>query len=603
MNDNKTSRVSYKKVMGSGGERILAKGERPQNTKQTTLNLLARLKPEKITLSLILLLVLVENGINLILPLLLGKSMDWISQGNLLALGKLLLLMAVLYLMEGILRSATGIIMAKASQRVMKTMRTALFDKMLHLPMKYYDTANKGDLMSRLTNDMDNISSILSTSVIQFINAFITIIGSLAMMSTLSLPLTGVVVGTILLSGLLTKVIAGRTRGYFRDRSKELGTMNRIIEENIQGFEIVKLFSKEKDQSKLFHEVNRELQDTTYRSAFLAGILLPMMNAINNLRLALLAITGGYLILSGQVTIGVIAAFFGYSRKFNRPIGELASISNLIQSALAGAERIFEVLEEEQETTGMDNINPRTLAGRVEFANISFAYNPDRPVLREVSFCIEPGQTVAVVGATGAGKTTLANLLIRFYEPDSGQIYIDGNPLSNIEKSSLQNILGVVPQEPILFSGTLRDNIIYPWFSEPEEKVVAAATIAGCHELIGRLPQGYDTWIDPSATILSQGEKQLITIARAVIKDPIILVLDEATSSVDTQTEKKIQQTLMRLQERRTTFIIAHRLSTIKEADQIIVLGEHRILEMGSHQDLLKRKGNYSKMYHSQFSI
>lgn len=593
----------YKRVMGIAGDRIFAVGERAFDWKRTAKRLFFYLRGEKRTFALIFSIVLIGNLLTLYIPYLMSWAIDQMVMGkDMPPIQNVLSLIAVLYISDALALAWQGILAAGASQRIIKGLRMALFEQLLKVPLQYFDQRSQGDLMSRFTHDIDNISTTLSTSITHFMNAFITIFGALAMMIFLSLPMTLIVVASLIFSVWMTRCIAAKTAGCFRKRAREMGELNAQIEESIAGFEVIRLFSAEEKLLSSFGELNQRLAQTSYKATVLSGLLMPLMNVINNFRMAALAFFGAYLAVKGEISIGVIAAFISYSRKFNRPLGEIASIFNLVQSALAGAERVFQVLDEPLEKDGDLILDKETIQGAIRFQKVSFAYPKGKKVLDQISLDVQAGKKIAIVGPTGAGKTTMIYLLAKFYEPDEGEILLDDIPLREIQRASLRGLFGMVPQQPCLFSATVRDNIRYPDFSLSQQAVEEAAKICGCHEFIRNLPQGYETKIGDSTCILSEGEKQLITIARAIIKEPKILILDEATSSVDTKTELQIQRTLLHLLKNRTGVIIAHRLSTIKEADIILVLENQRIAEMGSHEELLKNGGNYSKMYFSQFS-
>jgi ATP-binding cassette subfamily B protein len=514
---------------------------------------------------------------------------------------ELLLIIGVLYAANWLISCLNGVIMLKVSQKLVLVIRTEFFKKMQKLPLRFYDTRSHGDTMSRITNDVDNISSTIAQTTTQLISSILTLVGSFAVMIVLNVPLTFVVLLCIPLVMLLTRVIASRSRAYFLAQQRSLGSLNGVIEENILGLKIVKAFSNQQDVLKKFAEINEKLYESSSKAQIWSGYMMPLMNVINNLIFAVVAIVGGVLSVRDGLVVGTVVSFLSYSKQFSQPLNSIAGMFNTIQSALAGAERVFEILDSKEEPADKENaIYMEQLNGDVTFENVCFSYNQSTPILKNVSFKVNAGETVALVGETGAGKTTIVNLLTRFYDADSGQILIDNEPITNLKRSSLRKCFSVVLQDTCLFTGTIMDNIRYSQKDATDEQVVNAAKISHAHDFIDKLPKGYYTMVSGATDNLSQGQCQLIAIARAVLCDSPILILDEATSSVDTKTEKDIQHALVSLMKNRTNFLIAHRLSTIRDADHIMVIGGGTILESGNHKSLMDKKGQYYKMVISQ---
>ncbi len=516
-------------------------------------------------------------------------------------LASLLITILCLYLVNWLINSINGIIMLRISQKLVYTLRKEFFKKMQKLPLGFYDTRSHGDTMSRITNDVDNISTTIAQTTTQLISSIITLVGALAVMLRLNLWLTLVVLLCVPLVSLLTKIIAVKSRAFFLAQQRNLGALNGLIEENILGLKMVKAFDRQEAVLEQFGEINGRLRESSYRAMVWSGYMMPLMNVINNLIFAIVAITGGILSVSYGLQVGTVVSFLSYSKQFGQPLNAIAGMFNTIQSALAGAERIFEILDFEEETPDEeDAVVMEKPAGEVIFHNVFFSYQKSKPILKNVSFQVKPGEVIALVGETGAGKTTIVNLLTRFYDADSGEILIDRVPISHIKRDSLRKCFSVVLQDTGLFSGTILDNIRYSRNDATTEEVINAAKIAHAHNFINKLPKGYQTMVLAAADNLSQGQRQLIAIARAVLCDSPILILDEATSSVDTKTEKAIQNALVRLMQSRTSFLIAHRLSTIRDADHIMVIGDGQILEYGNHQSLMEEQGHYYEMVMSQ---
>jgi ATP-binding cassette subfamily B multidrug efflux pump len=519
------------------------------------------------------------------------------------ALGGVVALLIGLYIVSSIFAWMQGYVMAGVTQRTVYRLRTDVDEKLGRLPLRYFDGHPRGDLLSRVTNDIDNIGQSLQQSLTQLITSLLTIVGVLILMLTISPLLAAVSLLAVPASLVVTVLIIRRSQNLFVAQWASTGTLNGHVEEMHTGHAIVKAFGRQRQAVATFDEENERLYAASYRAQFISGIIQPAMNFISNLNYVAIAVIGGLRVAAGQMTLGDVVAFIQYSRQFTFPIIQTASIVNVLQSAVASAERVFELLDEGEEIA--DPARPAVLdraAGAVAFEDVSFRYEPDRPLIEDLDLVVEAGRTVAIVGPTGAGKTTLVNLLMRFYEIDSGRISIDGIDIRQLTRDVLRRQFGMVLQDTWLFHGTIRENIAYGRLDADETEILAAAEAAHVDHFVRTLPDGYDTVIDDDATNLSAGEKQLLTIARAFLANPPILILDEATSSVDTRTEVLIQRAMARLMEGRTTFVIAHRLSTIRDANTILVMERGSIVEQGTHDELLARGGAYADLYNSQFT-
>jgi ATP-binding cassette subfamily B protein len=520
-------------------------------------------------------------------------------------LAQFLGLAALVYLISSVFSWGQSYIMAGVTQRTVYRLRERVDQKLGRLPLAYYDRESRGDILSRVTNDIDNISQTLQQSLTQLITSLFTVVGVLVMMVWISPLLAFFSVLVVPASMVVAIVIAKRSQVQFAAQWERTGSLNGHIEEMHTGHSIVKLFGRQEEAITEFDRRNEELYQASYRAQFLSGLIQPAMTFISNLNYVAIAVIGGIQVANGQMSLGDVQAFIQYSRQFTFPIIQIASIANVLQSAVASAERVFELLDEAEEVP--DPVAPAVLeepaAGRVAFESISFRYLPDKPLIDDLSLTVEPGQTVAIVGPTGAGKTTLVNLLMRFYDVQGGRITVDGIETRGLTRDNLRRTFGMVLQDAWLFKGTIRENILYgaDAGSVSEEAFHAAAEAAHVDHFVRTLEHGYDTVLDDDATNVSAGEKQLLTIARAFLADPPILILDEATSSVDTRTEVLIQRAMGRLMEGRTSFVIAHRLSTIRDADIILVMHEGRIVEQGTHAELLAARGFYHELYASQF--
>jgi ATP-binding cassette, subfamily B, multidrug efflux pump len=588
-----------------GGHRRGAPIVKPKNFKETMRRLWHYFGNERKMLSLVFLFIIFSSALSLLTPFLIGKGVDAISLDKTVDFNFLEVMVIILitaFVLEAVLSFMQGWLMAGVSQRIVKRLRDALFKKLQKLPVSFFDKRTHGELMSRLTNDIDNVSSTISQSTTQLMSGVIVISGSFIMMLILSPILTVASLLTVPLVFLLTKTIAKRTSVLFKDQQIQLGKLNGQIEETISGIEVVKAFNHEEKVISEFEEVNLKLREVGLKAQIWSGFLMPIMNVINNLGFAIVAVTGGFLAVKGMITVGAIASFITYSRQFVRPLNDLAQIFNMLQSGVAGAERVFEILDEQEEPDDRPNaVRLDKPKGHVVFENVSFGYRGDVPILKNVSFEAEIGSSTALVGPTGAGKTTIVNLLTRFYDVTEGRILLDGRDIREYTRDSLRSSFGFVLQDTYLFSGTIKDNIKYAKPSASEEEVVHAAKMANADSFINRLPKGYETVLSENGGNLSQGQRQLIAIARVILAKPSVLILDEATSSIDTRTELHIQEALLSLMEGRTSFIIAHRLNTIRDADTIMVIENGRIVERGNHSQLMNQQGSYYHMFFNQF--
>ncbi len=516
-------------------------------------------------------------------------------------LAQLLLLALVLYLVASLFLWLQGYLLNGAVQRSIYALRNQVEEKINRLPLSYFDKQTRGELLSRVTNDIDNISQALQQTLSQLLTSLLTVIGVTVMMFVISPVLALIALVTIPLSILVTAFIGKRSQKLFIQQWKSTGELNGHIEEAFTGHSLVKVFGRQREVEAVFAERNSVLYSSSFGAQFVSGLIMPMMFFIGNLNYVAIAVVGGLRVASGTMNLGDVQAFIQYTRMFTQPLTQLASMANLLQSGVASAERVFELLdEEEQVAEEASPLNPT--CGRVAFEHIWFSYDPEQPLIADLSLVAEPGSTVAIVGPTGAGKTTLVNLIMRFYELDSGRITLDGVDIATVPRSALRSNIGMVLQDTWLFHGTIRDNIAYGRPTASEEEIHAAAEATYVDRFVHGLPDGYDTVLDEEASNISAGEKQLITIARAFLADPALLILDEATSSVDTRTEVLVQRAMAALRSDRTSFVIAHRLSTIRDADVILVMEDGQIVEQGTHQELLEARGPYFDLYNSQFT-
>lgn len=573
--------------------------EKPKHLKGTLIRLWELTKGHRNGLGFLFVLSGFSSASAILAPFLIGKAVSAIDTGRMEVM--ILLLLTALYAGDWAVRFLQQFLMARISQKMIDHIRVSLFDVMKRLPLSFFDQRQHGELMSRLTNDIDHISTTISNSLIHLLNYGFTISGIFCMMLYLSVPLTGVVLVGVGMILFLTHRVTKYTRRLFTKQQQILGTLNGQIEESISGFAVVKAFAREKKMEEQFESYNRELRRISTKALICSGYLMPVTNVINNFNYIGLAVISGILAAHGKISLGLISSFLLYSRQFTRPFVEISNIYNGFQTAVAGAERVFEIFDEKKEPQDVpDACEVTDPKGEIEFQNVVFGYQKERPVLKGISIKIPAGTRTAIVGSTGAGKTTIINLLTRFYDVDQGRILLDGRELKEYRMEDLRKIFGVVLQDTALFAETVKDNIRYGKPEASEEEVRKAAETAGADALIRRLPNGYDTVLTQGGMELSQGERQLITIARAMLSDAPVLILDEATSSVDTMTEQKIRQAILAITQGRTSFIIAHRLSTIRDSDKIVVIEDGVIAEQGNHAELMKQNGIYASMYRTQ---
>ena len=570
--------------------------------KGTILRLLGYLKHVKWQLALALTGLLGASIATLSAPKISGNLIDSLVAGDASGLWRCGGLLAAAYLISTVFSWVQQIMLVDVAQLTVRKLRQDLFERMQKLPLRFFDSHPHGQLMSRLTNDVDNVSMMLGNTLTQLFSAVITLTVSLIMMLSISWQLTLASMITIPLSMFVVRRVTKFTGRLFKAQQAALGELNGIVEETVTGARVVKVFGREKQVISEFNDANDELKEVGTKATILSSIMGPLMNCFNNCSFALVTGIGGFLAVNGVVTIGNIQSFLQYSRQFARPVNEIANQITVIQSALAGAERVFEIMDTEPEPEDDSSAYYMNRpAGHVFFDDVTFGYTPEKSILKNVSFDAKAGQMIALVGPTGAGKTTIVNLLMRFYDLNGGRIEIDGHDITSVQRQSLRNSLGMVLQDVYLFAGTVRDNIAYGRLDATDEEIVEAAKMANCHEFITRLPKGYDTELSEDGGNLSQGQRQLLSIARAILANPAVLILDEATSSVDTRTEMKIQQAMLKLMEGRTSFVIAHRLSTIRNADMIMVINGGEIIERGTHAELIEKDGFYANMLNSQF--
>ncbi|WHY22111.1 ABC transporter ATP-binding protein [Paenibacillus sp. G2S3] len=575
---------------------------RAKNQASTLKRIWTYLNRQRFGLIIVYVFTVLNALLSLIGPYLIGKAIDTaVIPHDYQGLIRFCILLIGIYGLGSVVAWVQAYVMTSVSQNTVFELRRDLFSKYQQLPIKFFDTRANGELMSRATNDIESVSSTLNQSVTQLLNSLITLSGSLVIMLMLNVPLTVVSLITIPLVLLASRKIIGLSRTYFRNQQRHLGELGGFIEETISGQKVVKQYSREEAEVKRFRKISGELNKVSIKAQIVSGLVGPVMNMINNLGFAIIAGVGGWMAFHNMATVGIIVSFLTYSKQFGRPISDLANQYNLIQSAIAGAERVFEVLEmpSEYEDEQIDDL-PR-LKGEVIFQDVSFAYKADSPILSSVTFEAKPGEKIALVGPTGAGKTTIVNLLIRFYDLSGGSIVIDGRDIRELDKNALRSQLGMVLQDAHVFSGTIRENIRFGRLDATDQEIEQAAQLANADAFIKRLPHGYETLLNAEGSNLSHGQRQLLTIARAILADPAILILDEATSSVDTRTEMHIQQAMKNLMKGRTSFVIAHRLSTIQDADRILVIQGGGIAEQGSHEELLAMQGAYYELYNTQF--
>ena len=610
--------------MGGGGpgRGIGMKVEKPKNFGATVKRLFAYMSSRLIAVGIVFVLAITAVIFQIQTPKILGKAtteifsgvmagMKQIQAGEQLTrfpidfekIAQIILVVIVLYLLSAVFNFGQQFIMTRVSQRTVYELRKDLDEKMSRLPISYFDTHSNGDIMSRAINDMDNIASTLQQNVTQFLTSTVTFIGVLWMMLTISWQLTLIALVTVPLSLIVVMVVAPRSQKYFAAQQKSLGLLNNQVEETYGGHTVVKTFNHEAEDQAVFEVENEKLYQAGWKAQFISAMIMPLMNFIKNLGYVFVAVLGGIKVANGSMTLGNVQAFLQYTNQFSQPITQLASLMNTIQSTVASAERIFEILDEAEmndEPSGLP-VKEQT-PYKVSFENVQFGYDDKQLLMNDFSLDVEPGEMVAIVGPTGAGKTTLINLLERFYDISGGSIRYNGKDTRDYSREELRSHFSMVLQDTWLFTGTIYDNILYGNEHATHEQVIAAATAAHVDEFVRKLPNGYDTVLNEDASNISQGQRQLITIARAFLANPDVLILDEATSSVDTRTEHLIQRAMERLLEKRTSFVVAHRLSTIREASNIIVMNHGSIVETGNHDVLMAKEGFYADLYNSQFS-
>ncbi|HEK8877450.1 TPA: ABC transporter ATP-binding protein [Clostridioides difficile] len=589
-------------------------GQKANDFKGTMRKLIAYLSKFKISIILVIVFAIGSASFSIVGPKILGKATTKIFEGlvskvsggnvgiDFNAIGKILTFLLFLYLISALFSFIQGFIMSGISQKVSYNLRKEISAKLDRLPMKYFDTKTHGEILSRITNDIDTLNQSLNQSMTQLITSVTTMIGVLIMMLSISGIMTLVAVLILPISMFVISRIIKKSQKYFRYQQEYLGTVNGQVEETYSGQTIVKAFNREDEVIEEFDKLNDSLYNSAWKSQFLSGIMQPLMMFIGNLGYVMVSILGGWLAIKKTIEVGDIQSFIQYVRNFTQPMTQIAQVANLLQSTAAASERVFEFLEEEEEVQIVENaVSIDGLEGKIDFENVNFGYNPNKTIINDFSVNVKPGQKVAIVGPTGAGKTTIVKLLMRFYDVNSGSILIDGHNIKDFNRSELREMFGMVLQDTWLFSGSIMENIRYGKLNATDEEVIEAAKSAHVHRFIKTLPDGYKMKLNEEASNVSQGQKQLLTIARAILADPKILILDEATSSVDTRTEVLIQKAMDNLMEGRTSFVIAHRLSTIRDADMILVMNEGDIVEQGNHEELLKKGGFYANLYNSQF--
>lgn len=599
---------------GPGGGNMMMMGQKAKDFKGTLKRLLTYLKPRRNRLISVFLAAIMSTVFMIVGPKIMGNAITELFEGaygkfqgipgaaiNFDKIGQILLLLAGLYALSSLFSYVQQYIMSSVAQDTVYDLREDVNKKLEKLPLKYFEGRPNGETLSRMTNDIDTIGSTLQQSLTQFITSIVTIVGIIIMMLSISPLLTLILIISLPLSIFAIRPILKRSQKHFADQQRKLGQLNGHIEEIYTGHQVVKAFGYEKKASAQFTEVNEELYKAGSKAQFISGIIMPVMFFIGNLSYVLISVVGGILVTQRSISIGDIQAFITYSKQFTQPITQTANIANIIQSTVAAAERVFELLDEEEEMKEQTTANIKRANGAVSFEHVDFGYGEEM-LIEDMNIDVLPGQTVAIVGPTGAGKTTMINLLMRFYELNGGKITIDGLDTRNMSRNDLRKNFGMVLQDTWLFNGTIKENIAYGKNGATDEEIFAAACTAHADHFIRTLPDGYETILNEEASNISQGQKQLLTIARAVLADPPIMILDEATSSVDTRTEVFIQKAMNRLMEGRTSFVIAHRLSTIKDADLILVMDQGKVIEKGTHSDLLRENGFYAELYNSQFT-
>ena len=598
-----------------GGHGMKGPAQKAKDFKGTMRRLISYLAKYKLSIFLVLIFAIGSVTFSVIGPKILGKATTEIFNGlvskvsgegtgiDFDAIKRILMTLVTLYVLSAIFSFIQGFVMSGISQKVAYKLRDELSKKVNRLPMKYFDTRTHGEVLSRFTNDIDTLAQSLNQSLTQIITAVTTLIGVLIMMLSISVIMTISALVVIPISLFIISFIVKRSQKYFKYQQEYLGQVNGKVEELYGGHMVVQAFNGEEDSIKEFNKVNEKLYDSAWKSQFLSGIMQPLMMFVGNLSYVIVSILGGYLVVKNRIEVGDIQSFIQYVRSFNQPISQMAQISNQLQSTAAAAERVFEFLNEDEEDITVENpVSIEGLEGKIDFENVKFGYNEDKTIIKDFTAHVKPGQKVALVGPTGAGKSTMIKLLMRFYDVNSGAILVDGHNIKDFNRRELRELFGMVLQDTWLFSGTIKENIRYGRLDATDEEIIEAAKAAHVHHFIKTLPDGYNMVLNEESSNISQGQKQLLTIARAILADPKILILDEATSSVDTRTELLIQKAMDNLMKGRTSFVIAHRLSTIRDADLILVINNGDIVEQGNHEELLQKNGFYANLYNSQFA-
>ncbi|MBI6002370.1 ABC transporter ATP-binding protein [Clostridium perfringens] len=595
-----------------GGPRAV---EKAKDFKGTMKKLGVYLKPYSLSIAIVILFAIGSAAFSIVGPKILGKATTKIFEGLVQKItgvpdasidfgyiGNIAMILVALYLVSSLFGIIQSFIMSGVAQKVSYNLRKQISEKMDTLPLNYFDTRTNGEVLSRITNDVDTVNQTLNQSLSQIITSVVTLIGVLIMMFSISWIMTLATFIILPVSMVLISLVVKKSQKYFKSQQEYLGHLNGQVEEVYGGHNIMKAFNREEASTKDFDELNNTLYKSAWKSQFLSGMMMPIMSFVGNLGYVLVSILGGWLTIKSVITVGDIQAFIQYVRSFNQPISQMAQVANIMQSTAAAAERVFEFLDEEDEVKDLVNsVDPSEIRGEVEFEDVHFGYNEDKIIINDFSVDVKPGQKVAIVGPTGAGKTTIVKLLMRFYDINSGSIKIDGHDIRDFKRADLRNLFGMVLQDTWLFNGTIMENLRYGRLDATDAEVKEAAKAAHVDHFVKTLPDGYNMVLNEEASNISQGQKQLLTIARAFLKDPKLLILDEATSSVDTRTELLIQKAMEKLMEGRTSFIIAHRLSTIRDADLILVMKDGDIVEQGNHEELLEKGGFYSSLYNSQF--
>lgn len=595
-----------------GGPRAV---EKAKDFKGTMKKLGVYLKPYSLSIAIVILFAIGSAAFSIVGPKILGKATTKIFEGLVQKItgvpnasidfgyiGNIAMILVALYLVSSLFGIIQSFIMSGVAQKVSYNLRKQISEKMDTLPLNYFDTRTNGEVLSRITNDVDTVNQTLNQSLSQIITSVVTLIGVLIMMFSISWIMTLATFIILPVSMVLISLVVKKSQKYFKSQQEYLGHLNGQVEEVYGGHNIMKAFNREEASTKDFDELNNTLYKSAWKSQFLSGMMMPIMSFVGNLGYVLVSILGGWLTIKSVITVGDIQAFIQYVRSFNQPISQMAQVANIMQSTAAAAERVFEFLDEEDEVKDpVNSVDPSEIRGEVEFEDVHFGYNPDKIIINDFSVDVKPGQKVAIVGPTGAGKTTIVKLLMRFYDINSGSIKIDGHDIRDFKRADLRNLFGMVLQDTWLFNGTIMENLRYGRLDATDAEVKEAAKAAHVDHFVKTLPDGYNMVLNEEASNISQGQKQLLTIARAFLKDPKLLILDEATSSVDTRTELLIQEAMEKLMEGRTSFIIAHRLSTIRDADLILVMKDGDIVEQGNHEELLEKGGFYSSLYNSQF--